>query len=202
MTIAPLETFNRTLFLMINGTSDTPTWLVHTALFCANYLIFVVPVLLAGLWLSGSLRFRRIAVRAFMVSMVALGANQIIGAVWWHPRPFMIGLGHTYLQHAPDSSFPSDHVTVLASVAVTLLLRRLWSVGAATLVAGLVVAWARVFVGVHFPLDMAGAAGVACVSYALLAPLWNAGGRWVTDQTVAIYRTALAAPIRRRWLRA
>lgn len=123
-------------------------------------------------------------------------------SVWWHPRPFMIGLGHSYLQHASDSSFPSDHATVFASVALTMLLHRLWSVGIATLFAGLVVAWARVFVGVHFPLDMAAAAEVACVSYALLAPLWNASGLWLTDRTVAIYRAGLAGPISRRWLRA
>jgi undecaprenyl-diphosphatase len=39
--------------------------------------------------------------------------NQVIILLWQHPRPFVIGLGHTYLAHAADSSFPSDHLTLL-----------------------------------------------------------------------------------------
>lgn len=132
-----IEAFNQAFFLMINGTPATSAWLVGTALFAANYLIWLVPFVLVGMWLTGKARQRELALRACRVAMLALGANQLIGLVWQHPRPFTLGLGHTFLVHAPDSSFPSDHATVFAGVALTLLAGgRRW-LGGCTLLAGL-----------------------------------------------------------------
>ena len=53
--------------------------------------------------------------------LVALLVNQLIGLVWQHLRPFMIGLGHSHLAHVADSSFPSDHLTLLWAVAFSLV---------------------------------------------------------------------------------
>jgi undecaprenyl-diphosphatase len=139
-------------------------------------------------------------VRVCCAVLLALGINQLIGLGWMHPRPFMIGLGHTFIEHAPDSSFPSDHVTVLASGTLTLLLAGERRYGLSMLLAGLAVAWARVFVGVHFPLDMAGAVAVACIAYALVAPLWKMSGAALTRGLIAVYRKLLAWPIGRGWL--
>jgi membrane-associated phospholipid phosphatase len=47
-----------------------------------------------------------------------LAINQAIGLVWQHPRPFMAGIGHAWISHATDSSFPSDHTTVSFGVAL------------------------------------------------------------------------------------
>jgi len=196
-----LEAFNRATFLLINGTPASPAWLVGAAIFIANNLIDYVPILLIGMWLSGHTQYRSVAIRAVVVTLLALGANQIIGLLWTHPRPSAIGLGHAFLYHVPDSSFPSDHVTVLSSVALTLLLGGLRSLGLLTVAVGVLVAWARIFVGVHFPLDMVGAAGVACIAYAIATPLWNAFGPRLTPLAVNAYRALLAWPIRRKWLR-
>ncbi|MEX8493621.1 phosphatase PAP2 family protein [Sphaerotilus sp.] len=61
--------------------------------------------------------------------------------------------------HAPDASFPSDHGTVFSAVSLCLLLAGEWVWGLAVLMVGMGVAWARVYLGVHFPLDMLGAVG-------------------------------------------
>jgi undecaprenyl-diphosphatase len=196
-----LEAFNQTLFLMVNGTASTPAWQIAVALLLADYLIWLVPLLLMGMWLSGNEGLRKVAVRACCVTMLALGVNQLIGLVWQHPRPFMIGLGHTFLPHAPDSSFPSDHATVFAGVALTLLFGGLRWPGGLTLLTGAAVAWARVFLGVHFPLDMIGAVAVACAAYALIAPLWRLGGTPVTHAAIMLYRKLFARPISLGWLR-
>src|SRR6202000_1244398 len=99
----------------------TPGWLIGMAKLMAEYVIWLIPLLLVTIWLRGEEGQRNLALRACIVAMLGVGANQLIGVVWQHPRPFMIGLGCTCLPHAPDSSFPSDHVTVFASVALTLL---------------------------------------------------------------------------------
>jgi undecaprenyl-diphosphatase len=196
-----LEAFNQALFLTINATTSTPRWQIGVASCIADYVIFLAPLVLAALWLSGNRDSREAALRACCVAMLALGFNQIIGLAWMHPRPFMIGLGHTFVEHAPDSSFPSDHGTVFASIALTLLLARLRWAGLLMLVAGVAVAWARVFVGVHFPLDMAGAVLIACVAFIIVRPMWSLAGDAVTDVTVLLYRKLLAWPIARGWMR-
>lgn len=196
-----LEAFNQALFLLINGTTATPAWLVGIAMLIADYVIWLIPLLLAAMWLWGNEAQRGLAVRACLVAMLGVGANQLIGLAWQHPRPFMIGLGHTFLPHAPDSSFPSDHATVFAGIALTLLLGGARGLGGFTLVAGVAVAWARVFLGVHFPLDMLGAVVVAGVAYFLLAPFWALGGAAVTRWAIALYRKLLARPIALGWLR-
>lgn len=196
-----IEAFNQALFLIINGTPATSAWLIGTALFIANYLIWLIPLLLAGMWLSGSGRQRELAIHACLVALLALGANQLIGLVWSHPRPFAIGLGHAFLSHAADSSFPSDHATVFASVVLTLFIGRMQWLGGIALVAGIAVAWARVFLGVHLPLDMIGAVAITCIVYAALAPLRNALGRQVTRLAIGFYGMVFARLISRGWLR-
>ncbi|AFT84984.1 phosphatase PAP2 family protein [Paraburkholderia phenoliruptrix] len=195
-----LEALNRALFLSINATPSTPVWLINAARFIADDVIYLVPLVLAALWLAGGEHRRAAAVRVCCVVLLALGMNQLIGLGWMHPRPFMIGLGHTFIEHAPDSSFPSDHGTVLASGALTLLLAGERRYGLAMLLAGFAVAWARIFIGVHFPLDMAGAVVVACVAYAVVAPLWGMSGAALTRGLVAVYRKVLAWPIGRGWI--
>lgn len=196
-----MEVLNRTLFLQINGGNGTPGWLVQIAIGMADYLIFLIPILLLCLWLWGSHERRSLAIKSCMVTLLALGANQVIGLLWQHPRPFMIGLGHTWIQHAADSSFPSDHMTVFSSIGLTLLFDGAPLVAEATLLIGLCVAWARVFLGVHFPLDMAGAVGVAAVTYALVTPLWRRLGASITDLAEHIYRRVLTRPIAMGWIR-
>ncbi len=196
-----LEAFNQALFLTINATTSTPQWQIGVASSIADYAICLVPLVLAMLWLSGDRDSREAALRACCVAMLALGFNQLIGLAWMHPRPFMIGLGHTFIEHAPDSSFPSDHGTVFASITLTLLLARIRWAGLLTLVAGLAVMWARVFIGVHFPFDMAGAVVIACVAYSVVRPLWSLAGSAATDLTILLYRKLLAWPIARGWMR-
>lgn len=67
-------------------------------------------------------------------------------------------------------------------------------------VLGLPVAWARIYLGVHFPLDMLGAAIAAALSAWLclreerrfIGPVF----RWIS----AIYRRLFSALIRRKWV--
>ncbi len=196
-----IEAFNRTLFLQINGGDGTPAWLIQVAIGIANDLIYLIPLLLLGMWLWGDSARRSQAIKACLVTLMALGANQVIGLVWQHPRPFMIGLGHAWISHAADSSFPSDHVTVFASIGLTLLFGGARRLAIAVLTSGFAVAWARVFLGVHFPLDMVGAVAVAGVTYVVILSLWRMAGETITNLAEQLHRTILARPIASGWVR-
>jgi undecaprenyl-diphosphatase len=196
-----LETLNQSTFLLINGRAGTPAWVVDTAVVTGDYLIYLVPVLLLTLWLWGDSARRHLAIKACLVAMVGVGINQVIPLFWQHPRPFMLGLGNAWISHAADSSFPSDHVTVLAGVGLTLLFDGPLGLGLVTLAVGLCVAWARIFLGVHFPLDMLGAVGVAAFSYAIVSPLWRRAGSAITSVAQRLYQMTFARAISAGWFR-
>jgi undecaprenyl-diphosphatase len=196
-----LEVLNRTLFLAIDATPSTPAWRIAIASFIANGLIWSIPLILTGLWLSADPHRREAALRGCALALASLAVNQLIGLAWQHPRPFMIGLGHTFLAHAPDSSFPSDHATVFAALCVTLFAQRMNRVGLLTLAGGLAVAWARIFLGVHFPLDMLGAVCIVAAVHALTAPFWKYVGPPLTRWAITVHRRVFATPIRLGWLR-
>ncbi|NMM13877.1 MAG: phosphatase PAP2 family protein [Rhodoferax sp.] len=191
-----LEALNQAFFLSINASLASPAWEISLAAVMADYLIYLIPVALVGLWCWRDETQRNLALKACLVAFVALGVNQIIIQVWPHPRPFMIGLGHMFIPHAPDSSFPSDHATIFFAVGLTLILGYLRSVtGWAILVLGALVAWARIFLGVHFPLDMLGALGVVCVVWMGITMGWARIGTMVTRQMERFYRVIFARPI-------
>jgi len=160
-----MEAINHAVFLSINAPEQADAFALALAMFFGEYLTWAIPALVGLNWLRGSARVRKAMLVATASTMLALLCNQIIGVIWPHPRPFVIGLGHTLISHAPDSSFPSDHLTLWWSVAFNLAIQNVQrGLGLVVAVVGLPMAWARIFLGVHYPLDMAGAATVALLS--------------------------------------
>ncbi|MDE2428357.1 MAG: undecaprenyl-diphosphatase [Burkholderiales bacterium] len=160
-----MEYINHTLFLWLNAPAHPSALLLIIATFFAEYAIWMLPVIIGIGWLRGGELTRKNLLQATVSGLAGLLINQIIGLVWQHPRPFMIGLGHTLIPHAADSSFPSDHLTLLWAVAFSFLMHRtLCQAGLVLVLLGMPVAWARIYLGVHFPLDMVGAALVAVLS--------------------------------------
>ena len=190
------------LFLHLNADLSTAVWKINVASVMADYLIYMIPLVLTALWCWGNTAQRELALKACVVTFVALGINQLLGIVWPHPRPFVIGLGHTFIPHATDSSFPSDHATVFGAIGLTMVLANSRAIaGWAILTLGACVAWARVFLGVHFPLDMLGAVAVAGVVWLGITPFWRKVAEGWTAHVAEIYCTLLARPIALGWIR-
>jgi undecaprenyl-diphosphatase len=196
-----LDTLNQALFLRINAGEGTNPTTVFLAKILAEYTLYLIPLVLTACWLWGDAAKREWLLKAFCVAVLALFTNQIIGLFWQNPRPFVIGLGRTWIPHAADSSFPSDHVTLFASIGLTLLWNMSIPWGAATLVLGLAVAWARIFLGVHYPFDMLGAFGVAAFSFFVLSILWRRVGQRVTSIALWLYSKVFAGPISAGWVK-
>lgn len=195
---------NLFLFSLLNAAPDLDGWRLHGAIFAAEWVILVVPVGLVLMWTQGGEQ-REAAVHAFLAAVVALTMSKLIGLMWFHPRPFMLEIGQNFLHHAPDSSFPSDHATSMFSVALALMLSRLREArrfGALLLALGVVVAWARVFLGVHWPLDMVCAFLVSTLAALLVhTRAGQVPAALLVAAMQAVYRRVLAAPIARGWLR-
>lgn len=198
-----LESFNQSLFLLINADPATPVWQIHAAMLVANKLILAVPGAMAAVWLWGGEPQRSLMLKALASIAVALFASYLFGALWPHPRPFSIGLGHAYFPHKVTSSFPSNHTIIIATFAFALILDRRWAGwGGLALAAAAVVGASRVYLGVHFPLDILGGLALAPAAAALTAPAWRRAGEPLTCAAQVLYRKALARPIARGWIRA
>lgn len=160
-----MEALNHRLFFLINAPAHPDALMVSFACGLADELIWLVPLLLMYGWLWGNEQRRIVMLEATAAGLAGLLANQAIALFWQHPRPFMVNMGHTFLRHVADSSFPSDHLTLIWSVSFCLIMRKHFRpAGIAVALTGLPVAWARIYLGVHFPLDMVGAALVAVMS--------------------------------------
>ena len=160
-----MEQLNAALFLLINASEHPNMVLLAIAKLFSGYAIWLVPLFLVVGWLRGSGPSRKLILEATASGLAGLLINQVIGLVWQHPRPSMIGLGHTFISHVADSSFPSDHLTLLWAVSFSFLMhQRPRPAGVILALLGLPMAWARIYLGVHFPLDIVGAAMVAALS--------------------------------------
>lgn len=197
-----MEHLNQTFFLWLNAPEHPNALLVTLATFFAEWLIWAVPILIGISWLRGNENTRKTLLIATASGLLGLLTNQIIGLAWSHPRPFMIGLGHTLIPHVADSSFPSDHLTLWWSVAFSFLLqRRLLRAGVALALFGIPIAWSRIYLGVHFPLDMLGAIAVASLGAALTlhAARWYLGP--VYRQVSRIHCLLFGKLIAQGWVR-
>ncbi|MCK9816024.1 undecaprenyl-diphosphatase [Pseudomonas sp. MAFF 302046] len=159
-----MEELNRSLFLAINASAEASLPMRELAIFFAQWMVFCVPLLLAVLWIFGEQRQRRVVLLAGVSIALALACNLVIRELWFHPRPFMLGLGQNFLAHAPGASFPSDHASGLFAMAFALILASLRKTGLVMLGLALLVSWARVYLGVHFPLDILGGCLVGLLS--------------------------------------
>lgn len=156
---------NHALFMAIHGTAASPPALIVAAQIMAQW-----PLLLA-LGLTGGQLWRHrestAAWRLLGAWIIACGLEALISHVAPHPRPFAAGFGPALLAHSANNSMPSTHATVCLLLLLTLALGRHFRSCVAVAALTLMVAWARVYLGLHWPADMLGSLLSAVISMAL-----------------------------------
>lgn len=101
-------------------------------------------------------RARRAVVYAVVSGVLALVISLIITHFApYRPRPFVLEPHtiHQLVSHSRDSSFPSDHAAGSFGFAVGLFFAGATD-GILAIILAFVVAWARVFIGLHWPTDV------------------------------------------------
>jgi undecaprenyl-diphosphatase len=111
-------------------------------------------------------------VTVVVVDVVADVLSLILRQLTDRPRPFLVHPLPRPLVHPPSTgSFPSGHSTTAFACATVIA----WAdprLAAPVFVLAALVAWSRVYVGVHYPLDVIGGAALGVlVAKALLTLL-------------------------------
>ena len=168
-----LSELNLSLFSWINASPEASNASINFAIFIANDLLYCMILLFAWFWLRGNYDTKKQILKAFIFTSIAILISQCISHVYYHPRPFVMEVGRTLIYHAPNGSFPSDHMLIFSSIAFSYLFSAQRKLGVFLLVMAWLVAWSRVYLGVHFPLDMLGAFLLAFALNFFGLKLWN-----------------------------
>ncbi len=176
------------LFRWINRLANRTGWAHGIFTAFAKYGIVLFAVLLVVAYLDGRQHDDVGAVAgsvwAAAAALIALGIGQVIGGAIDRVRPYAAMSGvHVLIDRTSDFSFPSDHATAAGAVAAGLLLtNRRWGITAAVL--AVVMAFARVYVGAHYPADviagLALGAVVAVAGRVVVVPLLTRAATWLS----------------------
>ena len=154
---------NDRIFSWMHHTAGHLPWLDAVMIVLANDIVWVMLALLVFFWLTGREHNQRIVFGAGLTIALALAADKLISPLVNHPRPFVALAFQPLIPHAADPSFPSSHATFAFAAAFALWFgKRKW--GTVLIAMAVLTGAARVYVGVHYPADILGAAvlGLLC----------------------------------------
>ncbi|KPV40861.1 undecaprenyl-diphosphatase [Alicyclobacillus ferrooxydans] len=188
--------FDTTLYHLINGLAGHNVLLDDVMIFFAKDALEIYAVLFIVSWLvlpKQALESRHALVMAGCAGILALVINMIISHIWFRPRPFTVFPQGTFTElvpHSADASFPSDHTSgSFGFAAGSWGKQQKWISHAFTVIA-VVVMFARVFVGVHYPTDVLAGLVVGVFSGRII---WRFS-RWIHPLSMLIVRMFRLGP--------
>lgn len=141
-------TYNSTLFELINGLSNVSPSLDLLMIFFAEVLIYIIPAVGFSLWYRKNDLWKKL----MWGTLAAASISYIISGLLNFPRPGLLEFGRQLTVHSFDGSFPSDHTATMFGAAASI--RKDKNLFRLLLVLATLTGFARIFIGVHFPLDI------------------------------------------------
>ncbi len=184
------------LFHSINTFADHTAWAHGVMRSYAKYGVAIFAILLAIAALLSLRRGPKELARSIWTAaaaLIALGVNQPIAHAVDRARPYASHPSvHVLISKGTDPSFMSDHSLVAGAVAggLCFVSRRL---GIIAIVAAVFMAFARVYVGAHYPGDVLAGLAIGALVASIGMPL--------ADHVLApIMQRMLGTPLGRRFV--
>ncbi|MCF8564306.1 undecaprenyl-diphosphatase [Alicyclobacillus tolerans] len=157
-----LNPFDSTVYHWINGLAGHSHLLDVVMIFFAKDALEIYAVLFVVAWFAlpkKDIQHRHALVVAGFSGILALLINVVISHIWFRPRPFTVFHKGTFTQlvpHSADASFPSDHASGSFGFAAGSWGHNTKWISHTFTVIAVIVMFARVYVGVHYPTDVIG----------------------------------------------
>jgi undecaprenyl-diphosphatase len=156
---------NYQLFHLINSAAGRWATIDDLMRFAAVDLVFLA-FSIAGAVVIRALLLRRFrAVVCFGATLVlAFGLGQALASTSDEHRPFQDHPVHQLIPHAPGVGMPSDHATAAFAIAFGVMVFLSRAGGIALIPVAVLIGFARVWTGVHYPGDILAAAVIAALA--------------------------------------
>ncbi|MFN3301643.1 MAG: phosphatase PAP2 family protein [Patescibacteria group bacterium] len=146
--------FDFSLFKIIHSLVGKSIYLDSLGIFFAQYLIWLIPILIFLIWLFERKKLLKALFFGFLSAFLVYLFDFLFKKIYFRPRPFVSLNFQSLINISPkESSFPSTH-TALAfcfAFSVYFINRRL---GIILLILAFLIGLARIFTGVHWPSDI------------------------------------------------
>lgn len=155
-------------------------------IFGAKYLIFGIVFMALVIWATTTTKNRwQFATAVALAGITAFMLFKITGALYYHPRPFVVEHIKPLISHGNDNSFPSEHTLLAMTLsAVIYYYRPRLALGLFGLT--LLVGISRVLAHVHSPVDILGSLILGALAgwagYQLAKKLLPGSKQTATDQ--------------------
>ncbi|MBP2258333.1 phosphatase PAP2 family protein [Virgibacillus alimentarius] len=166
------------LFQLINNLANKNTLLDHFFILLTDFSPYIILLILVWIWFfrKGDKRInKKIVLFAIFTVILAIGANYLINIFYFRPRPFteIEGPITMLIDKAADSpSFPSNHATGAFAIAFAFFTKDK-RLGSGLIILAILIAISRIFVGVHYPTDVAAGAMIAFIACLATHSLMN-----------------------------
>jgi undecaprenyl-diphosphatase len=145
------------LFEMMNQFAGKNAILDQFVLLFSKYGPILFGIVFVWLWFSKSgnkMENRKLVLFALTIAVLTLGIDKIIEMSYFRPRPFV---SHTVTllveKSTMDPSFPSNHAAGSFALAFALFWKHR-KAGSVLLIMAVFMALSRLYIGVHYPLDV------------------------------------------------
>ncbi|GAA5112636.1 undecaprenyl-diphosphate phosphatase [Orbus sasakiae] len=171
-----LTQINTQLFLLLNAAPDASKFTINFALFCAQYLIYL-PIIIGVYCGFKKPTTRQLLAKIALIVMATLILTVLLRAFVSSPRPFDLAIGTNYLPHTSSNSLPSKHAAFIFAITFALLssvkqqlTKQYLAIGCLSI--ALLISWARIYLGVHWPLDILAAIVISAVCAYTIDQYW------------------------------
>lgn len=143
---------NSEIFFQIYNLSGHNYFIDRLMIFGAEYLIYLAFLAVVFLFLKEG-RERKILFSIIISLIFSQVIIWLIRIFYFEPRPFVTYPITPLIKHIADAAFPSGHTTMMSVIAFSYYFNKS-KFSSLFIVAMLWVGFARIYVGVHYPLDI------------------------------------------------
>lgn len=175
---------NQSLFYYLNNLAGKSAVFDPFVVFCAEYLAyFLVAVFLLLLFFSKKDRISKLKILIFSGLSVLLARGiitEIIRYFYYYPRPFVNNAVHQLIFNETSGSFPSGHAAFFFALATAIMFATEWRTlsrwrtwGLVFFLGAILMGFARIIAGIHWPMDILGGAVIGIISSVLVAKFFK-----------------------------